>query len=128
WLFARLGLAGYRESSEPPPEPAPRLVLLGFHRLASALLRDLEATNAKLLADTLIVDLNVALHERIRAHGVRVVYGDVANPAMLQGCGACRGQVIISTLPDDVLKGITNLELTRQLRRLAPHARILANA
>src|SRR5690606_29922401 len=81
-----------------------------------------------LVSDTLVVDFNVAIHDHIRARGARVVYGDIANPATLQGAKLTDAHVIVCTIPDDILKGINNLELTRQLRKIAPNAKIIANA
>lgn len=127
-----LGMVGIREGARDAAAPIvdrpPRLVLLGFHRLASSLLHELGRTHAALLPDILVIDFNVALHERIRERGARVVYGDIANPATLVHTGVAEAEVIICTIPDDILKGITNLELTRQLRRIAPDAHIIVNA
>lgn len=135
-LYHRAGpllrLFGLREGGGDAPaldeESAPRLVLLGFHRLASSLLHDLRRTHPEILPDTLVIDFNVALHDRIRTTGARVMYGDIANPATLQHSGLADADVIVSTIPDDLLRGITNLELARQLRRLAPKARIVVQA
>lgn len=127
-----LGMFGLREGQRDAPvlapDKPPRLVLLGFHRLASSLLHELGDEHRIPLADVLIVDFNVAIHDEIRRRGARVVYGDIANPATLAHSGVAEAEVIISTVPDDILEGITNLELTRQLRRMAPEARLLVNA
>lgn len=134
-LYAKLatplgwvGIRDDRQIAELDNERPPRLVFLGFHRLASSVLQDLQTTHPVIIADTLVIDFNVAIHDRIRARGPRVVYGDIANPATLHGSGLTHADVIVSTISDDILKGITNLELTRQLRKLAPHAKILVNA
>ncbi|KIG16877.1 Glutathione-regulated potassium-efflux system protein KefB [Enhygromyxa salina] len=123
-----LGIRDDREAKQAKVERAPRLVFLGFHRLASSLLQDLQTTHPEIIPDTLVVDFNVAIHDRIRARGPRVIYGDIANPASLHGSGVSGADVIICTISDDILKGITNLELTRQLRKIAPNAKILVNA
>ncbi|MFV8752233.1 cation:proton antiporter [Nannocystaceae bacterium ST9] len=131
-LFARvakplawLGIRDDHHTPTPAAGPHARLAFLGFHRLASSLLQDLQRLHPQLLGDTLIVDFNVAIHERIRERGPQVVYGDIANPGTLSH--VAHADVIICTISDDILKGITNLELTRQLRRLAPTAKILVN-
>ncbi len=131
-----LALFGIREGSRSKAPAAadadhglpPRLVLLGFHRLASSLLYELGRTHPTLLPHVLIVDFNVALHDRIRERGARVVYGDVGNLETLRHTGVAQAEVVICTIPDDILKGITNLELCRQLRRLAPDTRVIVNA
>lgn len=106
----------------------PRIVLLGFHRLASSILHDLQRNHVEMLTQTLVVDFNVGLHDRIRATGANVIYGDIANPDTLAHAGLEHASVIVSTIPDELLKGIDNRELTRLLRKLAPDARIFMQA
>lgn len=127
WL-SRVGITqGKRRVPAQEAASPPRIALLGFHRLASSMLHDLERDHPELVPDVLVVDFNVALHEKIRARGARVAYGDFASPATLQHAGVLDAEVIVSTVPDDLLKGVTNLELATQLRRLAPRARIVVN-
>lgn len=105
-----------------------RLALLGFHRIASSLLHDIARNDPQLAADTLVVDFNVALHDRIRALGAHVEYGDLSNPETLLHAGIDQARVIVSTVPDDLMRGIDNRRLVESARRLNPHAIILANA
>lgn len=106
----------------------PRIVLLGFHRLASSLLHDLGREHPGLLARTLVVDFNVALHDAIRATGAHVMYGDISNAETLKHAGIAGAEIIVSTVPDDMLKGTSNLVLAKELRRLSPDAIIVVNA
>jgi len=126
-----LALVGIRDGDRVAPEfhaeRRARIVLLGFHRIASSMLHDLQRTRGTLLQDVLVIDFNVEIHDRIRATGARVVYGDIANPSTLLHTGVADAEVIVCTIPDDILKGITNLELTRQLRKMAPQAKIIVN-
>ncbi len=108
-------------------EGPPRLVLLGFHRVASALLADLERLHADLIPHTLVVDTGTQLHADIRRRGARVVYGDISSIEVLRHAGVGAAEVIVSTVPDELLKGTTNEQLVRSLRALAPSAVIIAN-
>jgi Kef-type K+ transport system membrane component KefB len=133
-LYARLrpllDLVGIRSRGLKPEAEnaeAPRLVLLGFHRIASALLADLERLHADLVPHTLIVDTNTTVHEDIRRRGAQVLYGDIASIEVLRHAGVDAAEVIVSTVPDELLKGTTNAQLVRQLRSLAPKAVIIAN-
>jgi Kef-type K+ transport system membrane component KefB len=116
------GVRPEAESAEPP-----RLVLLGFHRIASALLADIERLHADLLPRTLIVDTSSIHHDEIKRRGARVLYGDVGSVEVLRHADVDGAEVIVSTVPDEVLKGTTNEQLVRQLRELAPQAVIVAN-
>ena len=116
------GVQAETESAEPP-----RLVLLGFHRIGSALLADLERLHPDLVPHTLVVDINAGVHPEIASRGAQVQYGDIASTEVLRHAGVDGAEVIVSTLPDELLKGTTNLQLVRQIRQLAPNAVIIAS-
>jgi Kef-type K+ transport system membrane component KefB len=116
------GLRPEAESAE-----APRLVLLGFHRIGSALFAELERLHADLLPQTLVVDTNTAAHLEIQRRGAQVLYGDIASVEVLRHAGVESAEVIVSTIPDELLQGTSNAQLVRQLRQLAPNAAIIAN-
>jgi hypothetical protein len=105
-----------------------KLALLGFHRDASSLLYNLTQSDTDLLNETLVVDFNVALHRAISATGATVKYGDLANPETLHHLGLNRCQVIVCTIPDDLLRGIDNQALVHVVREMAPQAAIISNA
>ena len=122
-----VGIRSRGARAEAENSEAPRLVLLGFHRVGSALLADLERLHADLVPRTLVVDTNQAIHEQIRQRGAQVLYGDMASVEVLRHAGVDAAEVIVSTIPDELLKGTTNEQLVRQLRKLAPKAAIIAN-
>ena len=75
-----------------------------------------------------MIDLNVANHARIAATGARVFYGDLASTETLRHAGVEHSEVIVSTIPDDVLRGTSNRQLAQTLRGLAPRAMLVLNA
>jgi Kef-type K+ transport system membrane component KefB len=105
-----------------------RLALLGFHRIASSLLYEVARNDPALAKETLVVDFNVSLHDEIRALGVHVAYGDLSNPDTLHHAGIDRAHVIVSTVPDDLMRGIDNRKLVESVRSINPSAIIIANA
>lgn len=127
-LLVRLGMKLPASEVSDPEKDHPRVVLLGFHRLASSLVCDLERTNPELLARVKVLDLNIDAHARLRSRGVNVSYGDVSNPETLRHAHIDHADVIVSTVPDDVLRGATNLQITKIARQLAPKARLIVNA
>jgi Kef-type K+ transport system membrane component KefB len=133
-LYARLrnvldavGIRSRGLRAEAERDQPPRLVLLGFHRVASALVADLERLHPDLLPHTLVVDTNAALHPEIQRRGAHVVYGDVASTEVLRHAGVDAAEVIVSTVPDEMLKGTSNAQIVRHARQLAPGAVIIAN-
>jgi Kef-type K+ transport system membrane component KefB len=127
-LLSLLGMKPPGDAASPERHDDTRLVLLGFHRLASALVHDLERFHPDLLPHTVVIDLNVALHPKIREKGVKVIYGDMSNPELLKHAHIADAEVIVVTIPDELLKGTSNAAITRTLRTLAPRASILASA
>ena len=105
-----------------------RLAILGFHRIASSLLYDIARDDPELAGKTLVVDFNVSLHDRIRAVGAHVKYGDLANPETLHHAGVDKAEVVVLTVPDDLLRGTDNRKLVENVRRINPQALIIANA
>ncbi|MGN6109526.1 MAG: cation:proton antiporter domain-containing protein, partial [Kofleriaceae bacterium] len=122
-----LGMRSRGARAEVESGEAPRLVLLGFHRVASALLADLERLHPDLVPRTLVIDVNAAIHAEIRRRGAQVVYGDLSSIEVMRHAGVDAAEVIVSTVPDEMLKGTSNEQLARQLRQLAPQAKIIAN-
>ncbi|MBT8064126.1 MAG: cation:proton antiporter [Gammaproteobacteria bacterium] len=130
WIRPALEKVGFKAPPETglEDEGGHALALLGFHRDASSLLYNIAESDPELVKQTLVVDFNVALHSGIAATGATVKYGDLANPETLHHLGLNACQVIVCTIPDDLLRGITNRQLVHVVREMAPHAAIIANA
>jgi Kef-type K+ transport system membrane component KefB len=126
WLTA----LGFREppKAEIKGDHEWRLALLGFHRVASSLLYDIARYDPALVKETVVIDFNVALHDRIREVGAHVEYGDLSNAETLLHSGVDRARVVVSTVPDDLMRGTDNRRLVESVRRLNPNAVIIANA
>ena len=105
-----------------------RIMLLGFFRTASSLVAELEARRSTFLGDVAVVDFNPVVHRGLTERGIRVAYGDISQPETLIHAGVRNAEVLVCTVPDFLLKGITNERLVRQLRSLNPTAKILAPA
>jgi voltage-gated potassium channel Kch len=127
-ILTRLGFKA--PASEKPEEGAETydIILLGFHRAASSLFFEIERAQPELIKRILVVDFNVGLHEGIQRAGAKVVYGDISDLEALVHLGVDRGRVVCCTVPDDVMKGITNVRLTAFLRHINPRAMIIVNA
>jgi Kef-type K+ transport system membrane component KefB len=122
---------GFRDiAPEAPAEAAqPReIALLGFFRVASAFLAELETTRPDLLHKLVVVDFNPEVYVGLKHRKVKVVYGDVSNLQTLHHAGLEEAKLVISTITDDILVGTTNLQLLTQVKRLAPKARVVVTA
>jgi Kef-type K+ transport system membrane component KefB len=130
WLAPTLRRLGFKD---PPAgrdvgEGEWRLAILGFHRIASSLLYNIARDDPPLIKETLVVDFAVTLHDRIRALGAHVEYGDLSNPDTLHHAGVDRAKVVVSTVSDDLIRGTNNARLVAAVRKINPKAIIIANA
>lgn len=110
-------------------EHAPgRIIVLGYHRGAEALLHLLARTRQDLLPRMTIIDFNPELLRQLQQLPVRPVFGDLSSPDTLEHAGLDHASLILSTIPDALLRGTSNLELVRTCRGIAPQATIVATA
>jgi Kef-type K+ transport system membrane component KefB len=128
-----LDKVGFRDlaraaSADDGAEKPKRICLLGFSWTASSLLEEISHERPDLLPQLVIVDFNPNVYQKLRARGVRVVYGDITQRDTLHHAGVPHAEVIICSLPNMVLKGADNLRMLRQLRELNPQAKIVVHA
>ena len=104
------------------------IFFLGFSRYASSLLQELQQRDPALLAHVGVVDFNPQVKRELDRRGIFNIYGDISHTDSLHHAGADRAQVVVCTIPDSILKGVTNLRLLHKLRTMAPTARIIVTA
>ena len=128
-LLKRVGMTDLDESSLPmPAELAKPIVFVGFYRVASSLLHELLAWNARLVDDVGVVDFNPQVKEELDRRGVHAVYGDISHLDTLDHANVGHAEILLCTIPDSLLKGTTNLRLLRKLRSLAPDAMVIVTS
>ncbi len=124
--------AGFNSVSQPTTdtqmEESKDIALLGFFRVASAFLAELEEARPEVLGKLLVVDFNPVVYEGLRARRVKVIYGDISNMDTLHHAGLEKVKVAISTITDDILVGTDNLKLISQIKALCPKAKIVVSA
>jgi voltage-gated potassium channel Kch len=105
-----------------------RVLILGFYRTASSFLSELERRQSVLLEQVFVVDFNPVVYHALQERGVHIHYGDIANADTLAHSGVANAEIVISTVPDSLLKGTTNEKLVRHVRMVNPKATIIATA
>jgi Kef-type K+ transport system membrane component KefB/voltage-gated potassium channel Kch len=131
-----IGSLGLKDLDHRPGETAAetqephrrRILLLGFFRAASSFLSELESRHADLLAQVSVVDFNPVVYHTLRLRGVQVHYGDVAHADTLAHAGVIDAEIVVSSIPDSLLKGTSNEKLIRHVRAVNPTAKIIATA
>lgn len=129
WGATRLGLEDLQSTSSVETTVTGReIALLGFHRIASSLVREMEAFNEKLRKKLVVVDFNPEVHAKLEAHGIKMIYGDISHLETLRHAGIEDTRVVISSVSDTLLKGTDNLRIIRAIQKVCPHARIIVTA
>ncbi len=104
------------------------IVMLGFFINAEALTTEIKRTSPDLLQRILVIDYNLQNHNAIVEHGLRVAYGDISNPETLRHHGIAGARVVLSTISNTFLRGITNQDLADRVKHINPDALFIATA
>jgi len=102
--------------------------ILGYHRGAKAFIESIVRSNIELLEKILLIDFNQETLRDLKAMGVACLYGDISNIDVLEHSNISQAKVIVSTIPDLLLRGTDNLHLVKICRELSPNAYIIASA
>lgn len=130
WL-TRAGVADLDQGAGEAPAhagPPKDVVLLGFFTEASALVHEYEMARNPMLERLLVIDFNPDVHAELNRRGIACKYGDVASMQTLHHAEVHAAKLVVSTIPDTILKGTSNLRLLQQARRLCPHAQVVVTA
>jgi len=128
-LLRRLGLRDLQDDSmEDKTQLAKPIVFLGFSRYASSLLHELTARRPGIESDIAVVDFNPHVKTELDRRGVFNIYGDISHADVLHHCNVHHAQVMLSTIPDSILKGTSNARLLRQLSVMGPEDKVIVTA
>lgn len=136
-VLLKMGLKDISDTEEKAHEKASKdVALLGIFREASSLIAEIEEFDEKhgaeggfsLKESLVVVDFNPNVHQKLQAKNIDVVYGDISNMDTLHHANIHDSKIIISTIPDSILVGTDNLKMIKQLKTIAPHAKIVVTA
>ena len=119
WINPVLGRLGLRDLEdrihERDEHPGKPIVFLGFSRYASSLLQELSQQQPGIEHEIAVVDFNPEVKRELDRRGIANLYGDIGHADVLHHAKVHDAQVVLSTVPDSILKGTTNLRLLRQV-------------
>jgi hypothetical protein len=128
-FLERLGLkvasASDAESLESHAYP---IIIVGYHRGAKSLIEVLSQKYPNLLPKILVIDFNLEVLKELKALNIAGLFGDISHVDTLEHAHLDEAEIILSTIPDLLLKGTNNFELVKKCRNLAPQATIVATA
>jgi len=118
-----------RDLEEEQVEESQRpILLLGFNRIARNFLRTVEEVDLPLRQQIAVVDFNLETYQELVDRGIPCSYGSLGNIDTLARCGLGRARVIVSTLPDEILRGTSNRGILTYIKRVNPNARVVVTA
>ncbi len=131
--FLRLKDLAAAKGGESPPTSSKPIVFLGLFREASAIIHEFELSGTEntrhaLLDDILVIDFNPVVYSELNRRGIKCIYGDVAHMETLHHANIHHAELVISTIPDQILKGTDNERLLKKIRQLSPHAEAIMTA
>jgi len=128
-ILERLGLPSRsREASADTGDAHLPIVLLGFHRGARAFVDELEDRAPEVLSNILVIDFNLEVLKELNDRGVKGIFGDISSLDTLEHASVAEAEILLSTIPDMLLKGTSNEAMVRTCRAIAPNALIVATA
>lgn len=104
------------------------IVILGFHRAARALVNRIKEHNPSMLQKILVIDFNTEILKEVNKEGMTGIFGDISSLDTLHHAHVDKAAMIVSTLPDLLLKGTSNKQIVKLCRMLTTTAVIVATA
>ena len=95
-------------------------MLLGVHRAARALIRAAGQHDPELLKQIRVIDFNPETLRELNEKGVAGMFGDLSSFDTLEHAHLHHAKVIVSTIPDMLLKGTDNQTLVKTCRADRP--------
>jgi len=118
-----------KEKPEAEAEKASYAVIfLGFYKVASSLLRALEKQDAAMIAQIMVLDFNPDVCRELNKRGIKCMFGDLGNTGILNEVGIDKARLVISTIPDTILKGTDNMSLLSYIKRVNPSSKVIVTA
>ena len=101
------------------------VVLLGMFKIGSSFLDKLIRYNHQLADKIMVIDFNPVVQKEMNRVGIPYKYADISNPDTLVHIGISHAEVVICSIEDVFLKGITNLKLIEAIQRACPNAKVI---
>jgi Kef-type K+ transport system membrane component KefB len=104
------------------------IVFVGFHKIAAMLIAQLECYHPDLLARIHVVDYHEHIMSNLRRRGVTCAYGDISSSDVLEHAHHGKASLVVSSIPDHMLRGVTNLRILQMCKQLWPDADVIVTA
>lgn len=124
-LLSKFGLREVLSEEEVSKHSDKRIFILGFYKIASSLVFEIEHSQNAVRNALRIIDFNPEVLQKLKAKGIDAQYGDIAHIETLHHLGIHHAEVVVSTIPDSLLKGTSNMNILKAVKTHAPHAKAI---
>jgi Kef-type K+ transport system membrane component KefB len=124
-FLLKLGLREALSDEEVSRDSDKRIFILGFYKIASSLVYEIERSQNTIRNALRVIDFNPEVLQKLKAKGIDAQYGDIAHIETLHHLGIHRAEVVVSTIPDSLLKGTSNMNILKAVKTHAPHAKTI---
>ncbi len=124
-LLSQLGLREALSDEEVSERSDKQIFILGFYKIASSLVFEIESSQTPIRNTLRVIDFNPEVLQKLKAKGIDAQYGDIAHIETLHHLGIHRAEVVVSTIPDSLLKGTSNMNILKAVKAHAPNAKTI---
>lgn len=105
------------------------IIILGFHKIAAAMIAEFEHRCPMILWRLHVVDTNENLRDQLAKKNVTFSYGDITSADVLEHAHHGSADLVLLTVPESSLQaGVTNLRLLEVARQVWPKCHIIVIA
>jgi len=104
------------------------IVFLGFHKIAAALIAEFEHKAPQIMRKLLVLDHKNGLKEPLHAKKVAFSACDVTAADTIRACVKQRVDLVLITIPDYIITGVSNERLLMTAREVWPDCHIIVIA
>jgi len=104
------------------------IIILGFHKIAAMLVAHFEYHSHHLLEKIHVIDFHESLKPQLERRGVMCEHCDISAVEDLKRCHRGDVRLVISSIPDSMLRGVSNLRLLQVSKQVWPTADVIVTA
>jgi hypothetical protein len=128
-ILTKIGLKEAHEKRDEKEEYEEKgIFILGFFKIASSFIHEVERTNSPIKEQIRIIDFNPEVLKQLKSMGFDAQYGDIANFETLHHLGIGNAKVVISTIPDSILKGTSNMNILKTVKSHSNDAKVIVTS
>mmetsp|Transcript_27229 Transcript_27229/g.63441 ORF Transcript_27229/g.63441 Transcript_27229/m.63441 type:complete len:846 (-) Transcript_27229:55-2592(-) len=104
------------------------IILLGFHKIAAMLIAHWEHHNPAMLSKVHVIDFHEDITHQLLKRGITCAFGDISSAEVIQQAHPYEAHLVICSIPDTMLRGITNQHLLKVSKEVWPKADVIVTA